>query len=48
MQPDLVVSALPWARTGLTPGQTRWYWLRAVSAEGNVSALAGPVLATAL
>ena len=35
-------------RTGLTAGQTRWYWLRAVSAEGNVSALAGPVSATAL
>ena len=35
-------------RTGLSAGQTRWYWLRAVSAEGNVSALAGPVSATAL
>ncbi|WP_242531078.1 hypothetical protein [Roseococcus thiosulfatophilus] len=41
-------TALPWDRTGLTAGQTRWYWLRAVSAEGNVSALAGPVTATAL
>jgi hypothetical protein len=29
-------------RTGLTAGQTRWYWLRAVSA------VAGPVSATAL
>jgi len=35
-------------RIGLTAGQTRWYWLRAVSAEGNVSALAGPVSAVAL
>jgi hypothetical protein len=35
-------------RTGLTAGQTRWYWLRSVSAEGNVSAFAGPVSATAL
>ncbi len=35
-------------RTGLSAGQTRWYWLRVVSAEGNVSALAGPVSATAL
>jgi hypothetical protein len=41
-------TALPWDRTGLSTGQTRWYWLRAVSAEGNVSALAGPVSATAL
>ncbi|MCA1948385.1 MAG: hypothetical protein LDL55_09700, partial [Armatimonadetes bacterium] len=41
-------TALPWDRTGLAAGQTRWYWLRAVSAEGNVSALAGPVTATAL
>jgi hypothetical protein len=41
-------TALPWDRTGLTTGQTRWYWLRAVSAEGNVSAFAGPVTATAL
>ena len=41
-------TALPWDRTGLTAGQARWYWLRAVSAEGNVSALAGPVTATAL
>jgi len=41
-------TSLFWDRTGLTAGQTRWYWLRAVSAEGNVSALAGPVTATAL
>ena len=41
-------TALPWDRIGLTTGQARWYWLRAVSAEGNVSALAGPVTATAL
>ena len=41
-------TALPWDRTGLTIGQTRWYWLRSVSAEGNVSAFAGPVTATAL
>ena len=41
-------TALPWDRTGLTAGQTRWYWLRSVSAEGNVSAFGGPVTATAL
>ncbi|OYW08632.1 MAG: hypothetical protein B7Z53_04385, partial [Rhodospirillales bacterium 12-71-4] len=41
-------TSLFWDRTGLTAGQTRWYWLRCVSAEGNVSALAGPVTATAL
>jgi hypothetical protein len=41
-------TALPWTRTGLTSGQTRWLWLRSVSPEGNVSALAGPVTATAL
>ncbi len=41
-------TVLPWDRTGLTAGQTRWYWLRSVSAEGNVSAFAGPVTATAL
>ena len=41
-------TSLFWDRTGLTAGQTRWYWLRSVSAEGNVSALAGPVSATAL
>jgi hypothetical protein len=41
-------TALFWDRTGLTTGQTRWYWLRSVSAEGNVSAFAGPVTATAL
>ena len=34
--------------TGLSAGDTRWYWLRAVSAEGDVSALVGPVTATAL
>jgi len=41
-------TSLFWDRTGLSTGDTRWYWLRAVSAEGNVSALAGPVTATAL
>ncbi|MGK7865223.1 phage tail protein [Falsiroseomonas sp. E2-1-a4] len=41
-------TALPWDRTGLTTGQARWYWLRSVSAEGNVSDFAGPVTATAL
>ena len=41
-------TSLFWDRTGLTAGQTRWYWLRSVSAEGNVSAFAGPVSATAL
>ncbi|WP_211860951.1 hypothetical protein [Neoroseomonas soli] len=41
-------TSLCWDRTGLTTGDTRWYWLRAISAEGNVSALAGPVTATAL
>ena len=41
-------TSLFWDRTGLTAGDTRWYWLRAVSAEGNVSALAGPISATAL
>ena len=41
-------TTLFWDRTGLTAGQTRWYWLRSVSAEGNVSAFAGPVTATAL
>jgi len=41
-------TALPWTRTGLTTGETRWLWLRSVSPEGNVSALAGPVTATAL
>ncbi|MGG5890221.1 phage tail protein [Falsiroseomonas sp. HC035] len=40
-------TSLFWDRTGLTAGQTRWYWLRSVSAEGNVSAFAGPVTATA-
>jgi hypothetical protein len=40
--------SLLWDRTGLSAGDTRWYWLRAVSAEGNVSELAGPVSATAL
>jgi hypothetical protein len=41
-------TALPWTRTGLATGQQRWLWLRSVSPEGNVSALAGPVTATAL
>ncbi|MCQ4160967.1 hypothetical protein NON00_13615, partial [Roseomonas sp. GC11] len=41
-------TSLSFDRTGLTAGQTRWYWLRAVSADGNVSALPGPVSATAL
>jgi hypothetical protein len=41
-------TTLPWTRTGLNAGQTRWLWLRSVSPEGNVSALAGPVTATAL
>jgi hypothetical protein len=41
-------TALPWDRTGLSAGQPRWYWLRSVSAEGNVSALIGPVTATAI
>ncbi|HEV7264109.1 MAG TPA: phage tail protein, partial [Falsiroseomonas sp.] len=41
-------AALPWARTGVAAGQARWLWLRAVSPEGNISALAGPVTATAL
>jgi hypothetical protein len=40
-------TALPWDRTGLTAGQTRWYWLRSVPADGNVSAFAGPVTTTA-
>lgn len=41
-------TSLFWDRTGLSAGDTRWYWLRAVSAEGNVSALAESVTATAL
>ena len=41
-------TSLFYDRTGLTAGETRWYWLRSVSAEGNVSAFAGPVSATAL
>lgn len=41
-------TALFFDRTGLPAGATRFYWLRGVSAEGNVSALAGPVSATAL
>ncbi|MCC7284456.1 MAG: hypothetical protein IT556_18905 [Acetobacteraceae bacterium] len=40
-------TSLFWGRTGLSAGATSWYWLRAVSAEGNVSALVGPVTATA-
>ncbi len=41
-------TSLFWDRTGLSVGDTRWYWLRAVSAEGNVSTLAGSVSAAAL
>jgi hypothetical protein len=41
-------TALPWDRTGLSVGAARWYWLRSVSPEGNVSALIGPVTATAI
>ena len=41
-------TGLPWDRAGLSAGQARWYWLRSVSAEGNVSALIGPVTATAI
>jgi hypothetical protein len=41
-------TTLPWTRTGLATGQTRWLWLRSVSPEGNVSTIAGPVTATAL
>lgn len=41
-------TALPWDRSGLSVGDVRWYWLRSVSAEGNVSALIGPVTATAI
>ncbi|MCA3189160.1 MAG: hypothetical protein INH12_03615, partial [Cupriavidus sp.] len=41
-------TALPWDRSGLSVGAARWYWLRSVSAEGNVSALIGPVTATAI
>ncbi len=41
-------TALPWDRTGLTTGQTRWYWVRSVTAAGNVSGFIGPVTATAL
>ena len=41
-------TALPWDRNGLSAGAARWYWLRSVSAEGNVSALIGPVTATAI
>jgi hypothetical protein len=40
-------TALPWDHTGLSLGDARWYWLRSVSTEGNVSALIGPVTATA-
>ncbi|MBS7789419.1 hypothetical protein KTR66_05405 [Roseococcus sp. SDR] len=42
------ITTLPWTRTGLATGQARWLWLRSVSPEGNVSALVGPVTATAL
>lgn len=41
-------TSLFWDRTGLAAGAQRWFWLRAVSAGGNVSAFAGPVTATAL
>jgi hypothetical protein len=41
-------AALPWDRSGISAGQPRWHWLRSVSAEGNVSALIGPVTATAI
>jgi hypothetical protein len=41
-------TALPWDRTGLSVGAARWYWLRSVSGEGNVSALIGPVTAIAI
>jgi hypothetical protein len=41
-------TVLPWDRLGLNAGDVRLYWLRSVSAEGNVSALIGPVTATAL
>ena len=41
-------TALPWDRTGLGVRAARWYWLRSVSAEGNISALIGPVTATAI
>jgi hypothetical protein len=41
-------TALPFDRTGLGTGDERWYWLRSVSAEGNVSGFAGPITATAL
>lgn len=41
-------TSLFWDRRGPAASVTRWFWLRAVSAEGNVSAFAGPVAATAL
>ena len=41
-------TALPWDRLGLNAGDARWYWLRSISPEGNVSALIGPVTATAI
>jgi hypothetical protein len=34
-------TSLFWNRTGLSAGQTRCYWLRSVSAEGDLAALAG-------
>jgi hypothetical protein len=40
-------TSLFWDRTGLPAGTQRWFWLRAVSAEGSDSALAGPVTETA-
>jgi len=41
-------TSLFWDRTGVSIGKIRWYWLRSVSADGNVSAFAGPVTAPAL
>ena len=41
-------TSLPYDRTGLGAGATRWYWLRSVAADGNVSLFAGPVTATSL
>lgn len=39
-------TASRFVRTGLTPGDTAWYWLRSRDRSGNVSAFAGPVSAT--
>jgi hypothetical protein len=41
-------TALPWTRTDLVAGQQRWFWLRSVSPQGNLSAFAGPVTGNAL